>query len=210
MKKYFLIGGLIFLVSVVGMFLFVRRKDQELFFEQRDSREEYIPEVKYQLFSPSLQIEEIFETVYILNDDQLPKTVELEGYEITIQEVDIERFPLTGRKNFSAYLKIMFNGKEEKIGFWHPTAEVHDKRNGCLDQKGRDVCSGSGGILEVETEEWYKEPTKENVEKGIIGAQYKKLLFLQEIDYDFVSDKWNYVKIALGLYKENTYPMITH
>jgi hypothetical protein len=208
MKKHFLLIGLflLLLTIVIGVFLIIGGNQQKTL-KQPSPKDKYVPEVKYQLFSPGLGNEKVIDTVYISKDDELPKTIKFEGYKITVQEIDIESSSVMERKGFSAYLKVIFNGKEEKIGFWHPTAKVHNKENGCLDQNNRHVC---GGILAVTTDKWFEEPTDDEKARGIIDVYYLKRFFLQEIDYNVLSDEWNYVKIAFALYKENRYPLTTN
>ena len=206
MKKYLLLTGFLLLITIIGVFLIIDGGQRKTPIKQPSPIDKYIPEIKYQLFSPGLGNEKVIDTVYVSKDDELPKTIEFEGYKITVQEIDIESSSTMERKRFSAYLKVVFNGKEEKIGFWHPAAEVHNKENGCLDQNDRHVC---GGILAVTTDKWHEEPTEEEKRRGIIDVYYLKRFFLQEIDYNVLSDEWNYVKIAFALYKEDRYPPTT-
>ena len=203
MKKYLLLTGFLLLITMIGVFLISGGNQQETPIKQPSPRDKYIPEVKYQLFSPSLGNEKIIDAVYILKNDELPKTIEFEDHRITVQKINIEKTSVLGRSKFEAYLTILFNGREERIGFWHPTAEVHDKENGCLDQNSRYIC---GGILAITTDRWHEEPTEEEMMRGIIDVYYLKRLFLQEIDYNVLSDEWDYVRIAFALYKENRYP----
>ena len=202
MKKHFLLIGSLLLITVIGVFLIIDGSQQKTPIKQPSPRDKYIPEVKYQLFSPGLGNEKIIDTVFILKKDELPKTVEFDDHRITVKEIDVEKTSVLGRSKLEAYLTILFNGEEERIGFWHPTAEVPNKENGCLDQNNRHVC---GGILAVTTDKWHEEPTEEERTRGIIDVYYLKRFFLQEIDYSVLSGEWNYVKIAFALYKEYRY-----
>ena len=112
-----------------------------------------------------------------------------------------------GRSGFKAYLTILYDGREEQIGFWHPTAEVYNEENGCLDQNNRNIC---GGVLAVTMDKWHENPTEEEKMKAIVDVYYLKRFFLQEIDYNVSSDEWNYVKIVFALYKENRRPPTTN
>ncbi|MCK4744822.1 hypothetical protein KAS41_02060 [Candidatus Parcubacteria bacterium] len=165
--------------------------------------EEYDKEVKYQIFSSGIGTsdrEEIIDYTYIYKNDKLPKTIELDGNIVTIQKIEIQK---TG--GFMAYATISHNGKEKKVGFWHPDGKVQNEKNGCLDKNNKYVC---GGGLAMNIKEWTEESTKEEKEKGILYATYFERFFLQEIDYDFNSDNWNYIKIIFSSYREPNYPEI--
>ena len=163
--------------------------------------------VKYQIFSTSLGTsdkEEMIDYAYIYKDDKLPKTIELEDNVITIQKIEIQK--TGGFMAYATIATILYNDKEKKIGFWHPDGKIQNKENGCLDKDNKQVC---GGGLAMNIKEWTEESTKEEKEKGILSATYLKRFSLQEIDYDFNSDDWNYVKIILSLYREPNYPITT-
>ncbi len=163
-------------------------------------------EIKYQIFSPGLGVsekEEIIDYVNIHKNDKLPKTIKFEDNVITVQKIEIEKNPMGG---FMAYITVLYNEKEEKIGFWHPDGEVQKRENGCLDENNRYVC---GGVLAVNTKEWNEESTKDEKERGMLYFICLKRVFLQEIDYNFNSNDWNYVKITFGLYREPQYPETT-
>ena len=187
-QKYYLI------FIILGVFLISGCAQKEI------TKDKSTPEMKYQLFSPGLRNEKIIEYAYILAGDVLPKTIKFENDSVVIEKIEIKKNPTGG---FSAYVTIAYDGKQEKIGFWHPDGKIQNRENGCLDQNNMYVC---GGILTVETKEWYEEPTEKEKERGIMKIYYLKRIFVQEIDCDINSDNWNFVKIAFALYREEQLP----
>jgi hypothetical protein len=133
-------------------------------------------------------------------------------------------------------MEVEFQGAERSLGFWHgrdPTAAYYSDENGCIlnvplfceqECEGIDVCGGydcrnldlytSGdissndcaGILMIEVDRWVEPPNSKEIKAGVKEILFTKHVHLAELDYDYVSNQWNYARIVLGLHREERYP----
>ncbi len=171
---------------------------------QTATAKENKPTIKYQIFNPGARNTETLNSVYVSKNDSLPKEVQFGDVNFSIKRMEISSKVVGG---VSAYVIISYNNQEEKIGFWHPDDPTQDKylkTNACsTGTKTYDwVC---GGFLTVGVKNWNRVPTPEEKARGIINVYYSTSIFLEELDYDFKSNDWNYAKISLGLYEEKQY-----
>ncbi len=192
----------------------------------------YQPEVKHRSYQPFLG-DEILDTGYLLSTDSLPRQVELGEYELRILSVDIEKKPTEG---FIASIQVEFREQKRNLGFWHgrnPTKPYYSLANGChvdvvkfceVECPGVDVCGGydcrnpqlyknrgypasdCGGILVIETDRWREAPKQEERDRGIEEVLYIRRIYLDQLDYDYSANEWNYMKLVLTLYREEQFP----
>ncbi len=208
MKKYIISSTIVLLIIIfiviIAMFLVVDWNQQKVSNSYQEFTNDYLPEIKYQLFSPGLGNERIIDVDYIFKNDILPKTIEFENHKIIVKSIDIVKTTDSEQSSIQVYLTVIFNEKEEQIGFWHPNGKIQNPNNGCLNQNNNYIC---GGIKAITTDEWNEQPTEAEKKENIINVYYLKRVFLQEIDYDVHSEEWNYVKIAFALYREDQMPI---
>ena len=129
-------------------------------------------------------------------------------------------------------MPVEFQGEERNLGFWHgrdPTAAYYSGENGCIlnialfcqeECPGIDICGGydctnpeeyssrdrsvndCAGVQGIEVERWTEPPNREESAEGIEEILFMKWIYLSELDYDYRSDEWHFVKIILGLHRE--------
>jgi len=59
-----------------------------------------------------------------------------------------------------------------------------------------------GPVEEFEINHWSESPNREERLAGIEEILCAKGIYLNQLDFDYVSGKWNFVKIILGLQRE--------
>jgi len=199
----------IYLVGAASYYLIVMEITYPVIPETSKKPEEVVLQPKYQVFQPGINNKEIIESAYLRITDVFPKNIKLGDAELIVKEVNIDKNPVNN--GVMAYLTVSYGGKDQKVGFWHPGDLARNeflKTNACA--KGNNsydyVC---GGILVIRVREWNRTPTEEEKSQGIINVFYLERVFLQELDYDYVSGNWNYAKIVLGLYEEKQHPFTT-
>ncbi len=193
------------------------------------------PVVLYRRYKPVEGMDRILDTAYLLATEQLPLSVELDDYQLLILGLTVQKGTSGG---FSVSMKVEFLGEERNIGFWHgrdPTAPYYSVENGCTldvtlfcqeDCPGIEYCGGfdcrnpefytygdhsssdCGGIVMIEVNRWEETPISEETVTGIEGIVFTEWIYLDELDYDYSSGEWNFVKLVLGLQREERLPPI--
>lgn len=145
------------------------------------------PEVKYHSYSvrwAGENTEQVIDYAYIKKSDALPLKLKLEDKILLIKELKILHSPA----NLYADIKVSYDGKDEtllRMADWGEGENRYFTANATLNIK-----------------EWHEEATEEQKTRDIRGAYYVKRIYAQEIDCDPASGDWNYIKIVLGLYRE--------
>ena len=191
------------------------------------------PDVLYRRYKPVEGVNEVLDSAYLFSAEQLPLLVELDEYELSIMGIEIQNKASGG---FSVSVTIEFKDEVRNLGFWQgrdPTAVYYSSENGCLlevasfcqeECPGIDICGGydcthpelysnggissndCAGILMIEVDRWLEKPSRDERAMGIEEILFTKLIYLDELDYGYVSSEWNYAKVVVGLHREEKYP----
>jgi hypothetical protein len=67
---------------------------------------------------------------------------------------------------------------------------------------GDPSSSGCGGIKMIEVARWQEKPSKEERAAGIQEVLLTEWIYLGELDYDFSSNERHFVRLILGIHRE--------